>query len=773
MAAGIGSWVVGRSEPPSPAVVGARIGVFHRFRVWFTMAGMELRAFAEQVLFATTLEEKLRAPEAITDARPGAPLLAPATPGRPPALRFKESKGADGSGGASWPLSRLERLEERGRLLHFFANHELLATELMALVLLRFPEAPPAFRRGVFQTLRDEQEHTRLYLERLRACGVEFGELPVSGYFWRVLAGMENPIDYVAGLSLTFEQANLDFARHFARGFARVGDAAGAALLERIYRDEIGHVAYGLKWFRRWKNPGESDWAAFCRQLKYPLSPQRAKGFALNIEGRRAAGFDSQFIAELDVYSRSKGRTPGVYVFNPFAEAYVARGRAFTPVKPQAQLACDLANLPQFLCRQDDIVLVPSRPSVEFLSSLKQAGFALPEFVELGDSPARMRAALAALAGRRLGRLCPWAWGPDAVDLLSPLFAAVTGETRTADQRFNPGLAELYSKAWSASMLGSLLADSDAEDRNWLCGEGDVGVAVESISGARVVIDGIRARGHHRVVVKEALGLAGGNAIRLWEPDLLPTQLRWMEKRLQAGATLVVEPWLERRHDFSVQFEMGPDGLKLRGFTTLLTDLNGQYLGNVAAPNCARQWPAAVAQSLARPGVDIAVRLRRLLDRIRLRLEDELARRRFVGPVGLDAFVYVDDAGRARLKPVVEINPRFTMGRLALELMRHVCPGSQGCLRLVKARASGKADGPGGGCIEWANRLREGHPVRLEGEPVPRIREGTVMLNDPAAAGAILAVWQVTVPRASPDLPPGDFGHDRNRQQRREQRADP
>ena len=38
-------------------------------------------------------------------------------------------------------------------------------------------------------------------------------------------------MDYVAGLSLTFEQANLDFARHFSNCFAEVGDADSAKLL--------------------------------------------------------------------------------------------------------------------------------------------------------------------------------------------------------------------------------------------------------------------------------------------------------------------------------------------------------------------------------------------------------------------------------------------------------------------------------------------------------------------------------------------------------------
>jgi hypothetical protein len=101
--------------------------------------------------------------------------------------------------------------------------------------------------------------------------------------------------------------------------------------LQKIYRDEIGHVAYGLKWFRRWKNPSESDWEAFCRQLKFPLSPARAKGFSINVEGRRAAGLPLDFIENLNVFSQSKGRTPTVFVFNPLTEARIAGGKNFSP----------------------------------------------------------------------------------------------------------------------------------------------------------------------------------------------------------------------------------------------------------------------------------------------------------------------------------------------------------------------------------------------------------------------------------------------------------
>jgi hypothetical protein len=567
----------------------------------------------------------------------------------------------------------------------------------------------------------------------------------------------------VAGLCLTFEQANLDFAGHFARSFGQVGDEVTAKLLGRIYRDEISHVAYGLKWFRRWKNPNENDWAAFCRTLKFPLSPQRAKGFSLNVEGRKAAGFDPQFIAELNVYAQSKGRTPSVFVFNPFAEGRIAEGKAFNPTKHQAALARDLESLPQFLCRQDDIVLVERRPTVEFLSGIKQAGFPLPEFAVVGQASRRFMGGRLARehtnvsetpggptgkmpvplpsAARKLGRLRPWAWSPDSVELLAPLFANVTAEQRTAEQRFNAGIAQLYSKAWSAEFLRKLLRRTAKEA--WLCTEDEVGVTANSLAEALAAIVGIRARGRHNIVVKEAIGLAGSNAMRLFEPELLENQRRWLANALHDGRKLVVEPWLERLTDFSAQLEMTAGGLKLCGYTILFNDAKGQYQGNLAESHYHTRIPTRIVSRFLEPP-DISRRLLALYAQIFVLLEAELRAADFLGPLGIDAFVYRDAAGTPRLKPIVEINPRYTMGRVTVELMRQVCQGSEGEFRLINRgglRAARCED-----FVGFAGKLAERFPIHLQGEPVARIRDGAVCLNDPATAKVCLAVLQVRKP---------------------------
>src|SRR4051794_1533676 len=108
---------------------------------------MTLEEFALQILFGTRLEEKLiSTPVELTPSFSFSPIEIPHFPGRPSHLAHP--------GKATFPsIHRLNEPLERGKVLHFFANHELLAMELMALVLLRFPEAPLPFRQGLVRII--------------------------------------------------------------------------------------------------------------------------------------------------------------------------------------------------------------------------------------------------------------------------------------------------------------------------------------------------------------------------------------------------------------------------------------------------------------------------------------------------------------------------------------------------------------------------------------------------------------------------------------------
>jgi len=159
-----------------------------------------------------------------------------------------------------------------------------------------------------------------------------------------------------------------------------------------------------------------------------------------------------------------------------------------------------------------------------------------------------------------------------------------------------------------------------------------------------------------------------------------------MANTLVKGQQLVIEPWLERLVDFCAQLEMTSDGLKLCGYTGLLNDAKGQFQGNWAESHHHTRIPARVVTAFHEPPNISRCVLQLYADIFEL-LEGELRAVDYLGPLGIDAFVYRDTAGAVRLKPIVEINPRFTMGRVTVELMRQTCQGSFGWFRLINHAA--------------------------------------------------------------------------------------
>ncbi|MCA9520597.1 MAG: DUF455 family protein, partial [Myxococcales bacterium] len=331
---------------------------------------ISLRRYAETILYSDRLADKLIVVGRFEDHDPGLALTAPRFPVRPKEIDLELNRHR-----AKVPFPTLRDLEEerfRGYVMHFFANHELLALELMALVLLRFPDAPTSFRRGIAQTMQEEQTHMRLYLERMRETGVEFGEIPVNDFFWNCIADMRDPLDFVARMSLTFEQANLDYSLYYQKAFGTLGDARTTEILDTVYRDEVGHVKHGLVWFNRWRDPRETEWESYVKHLEFPLSPARAKGLEFDIETRRQIGFSEAFITRLELFSQSKGRPPRVFVFDPSVESYVAEaGRTYNPGAAAERLRRDLELVPIFLAAADDVVLVERPASDAFLLGLR------------------------------------------------------------------------------------------------------------------------------------------------------------------------------------------------------------------------------------------------------------------------------------------------------------------------------------------------------------------------------------------------------------------
>lgn len=260
---------------------------------------MEIRTFAHRIVASPRVVDKLRPPpRTLTDEHPGRPLRI-AAPGRSGGLEIVESTASRVPAAAGF----CDR-DQRPRIIHALANHELQAVELFAWALLAFPDAPSSFRAGVLDILREEQAHVRLYARRLAAYDAGLGDYPVTGYFWGKVDGLLTPAHFVCAMSLTFENANLDHTEAYAAAARAAGDEETAAVIDRIHRDEIGHVAFGWRWLDAFKRPEETMWDAYVARIAWPLRPALARGARFDADPRMAAGLEPEFIRRLEAAER-------------------------------------------------------------------------------------------------------------------------------------------------------------------------------------------------------------------------------------------------------------------------------------------------------------------------------------------------------------------------------------------------------------------------------------------------------------------------------------
>lgn len=691
---------------------------------------MKVEDYAKTLLCTPHLREKLITPE--IDFSPssfqGLNLeQIPLFPGRPQHFLRAEK--------ALFPsLGHLGEPRVRGEVLHFFANHELLALELMALLLLRFPEAPLEFRKSIVRTIQEEQHHLQLYIRRMNALGVEFGDLPTNDYFWNCMKGMSSPLEFLTQMSLTFEQANLDYSLFFMKEIQKTGDQETTQILEEVYRDEIGHVKNGLVWFNRWRNPNESEWNAYRKILPPPLTPRRAKGFQFSADSRRKAGLSENFIQELEVYSSSKGRPPRIWKYNPHCEQEVARGKpGFSPTGRSLRIAEDLEATPLFLAQETDVVWVKKRPSLAWLSQLQKSGFCLPEWSSPSDEQAP-----------KLGGFYPWGWSPDSFALFQPFgdrLVEVSGGNKkwcdfilnSADFSETP-FAQIYSKAWSLQFLKDWVSLHPETEVLWgpLAMSGWVYKDFHSFQESAALL----LHQHRELMIKAPYGTSGSGSKKLRSLSELQGPLGgWVKKILKQQNEIVLEPYLERVSDLSLQMEVKEEKTQLLEVRRFLTgnqhEFRGTYLGTSSGLNS--EMLRCLHSSL---------NSWHLLARD---LGKKLFSLGYQGPVGIDALIWNDSSGSLRLKPLVEINPRWTHGRVALALESHLAPGVKALWAFLSIR---KILNEGYSSVtDFVSEITQRFPLRTS--PLNTLEEGVLFTNDPSQAQEVLTLLMIL---PNPDL---------------------
>ncbi len=186
-------------------------------------------------------------------------------------------------------------------LLHALAHIELNAVDLGWDIVARFSgeDLPRAFFDDWVGVAAEEAIHFGLLSGRLADLGAHYGDLPAHDGLWEAArATADDLLARLAVVPLVLEARGLDVTPEMAARLERVGDAQSAAILRRIYRDEIGHVAVGLRWFDRLcRSRGLDPEEVFHERVRSCFKGDLKPPF--NYEARYAAGFPPHYYEPL------------------------------------------------------------------------------------------------------------------------------------------------------------------------------------------------------------------------------------------------------------------------------------------------------------------------------------------------------------------------------------------------------------------------------------------------------------------------------------------
>ncbi|WP_165087765.1 ferritin-like domain-containing protein [Neisseria yangbaofengii] len=192
-----------------------------------------------------------------------------------------------------------------GALLHAITHIEFNAINLALDAAYRFRLMPPQFTRDWIQVAKEEVYHFNLMRGRLRHYGFDYGDFEAHNHLWDMAYKTAyDPLLRMALVPRVLEARGLDVTPGIRAKVEQRGDVETCAVLDIIYRDEVGHVQFGNHWYRYLCRERGLEPIALFRRLIARYDMFVFRGY-VNIEAREKAGFSAFELAMLEDFEQS------------------------------------------------------------------------------------------------------------------------------------------------------------------------------------------------------------------------------------------------------------------------------------------------------------------------------------------------------------------------------------------------------------------------------------------------------------------------------------
>lgn len=200
---------------------------------------------------------------------------------------------------------KLSSEEGYAAMLHAICHIEFNAINLALDAAWRFRNLPIDFTRDWLKVAYEETQHFTLMRERVQALGYDYGDFPAHGNLWEMAYKTAfDPLLRMALVPRVLEARGLDVTPAIRNKVAQRGDLATCDVLDIIYRDEVGHVQIGNKWYQFLCEQRGLEPITLFRQLIQRFDLFIFRGY-VNKEAREKAGFSAFELDLLENFEQS------------------------------------------------------------------------------------------------------------------------------------------------------------------------------------------------------------------------------------------------------------------------------------------------------------------------------------------------------------------------------------------------------------------------------------------------------------------------------------
>lgn len=327
-----------------------------------------------------------------------------------------------------------------------------------------------------------------------------------------------------------------------------------------------------------------------------------------------------------------------LYYFNPGCEIEVAANIAvYSLPKYPALLEHDLSVLPMCFAQRGDCVLISQTKDVDFLTFWKDIYGC--NFWENCDKK---------LNDSIFDSFKPWGISPRVLKMAEKyIFShdyllSVVGRWRNEHRL-------LFSRATSAKFFEDLTANDDY-DELLLTPQKNLPRIAATWEDAFTFFNSQNGGS-----VFKAIYGSSGRGVRILKNNVMTPNLEnWIRSVINAQEAISCEHFFDKYIDFSMHYDIKGGKANFVGISTFSTSDTGAYIGSrVGRLSSIPYFNEEVTNKLASLHIKT--------------LEKSTYCHNYIGPLGIDCMVYrCDDS--LKINPCIEINCRYSMGRLAMQL---------------------------------------------------------------------------------------------------------